>query len=229
MLNGATQMTQDEVDLIYEYLHENYEYQDGELFSKRKNRVIGHISEDGRMSLTLNKKILGRIILISIAKCVFIYHFKKCPKYIKHINNNPMDNKIENLAEINNRNTTLYNPKTRGVSKSRNKYRVILSIGNGKAKHIRSWDLEKDAECFYQNVTSLINSGEGLESAIQSSLLKFPTNNIKKRKYPIGVHPVNKRFACAMYANRKKIYIGTYDTPEEAYEEYLKAKNENTS
>lgn len=219
-------MTQEEVNLIYDYLHENYEYRNGELFSKRKNRVIGHISEDGRMSFTLNKKILGRVILISIAKCVFIYHFKKYPKYIEHINKNPMDNKIENLIETSTRKTTLYNPKTRGVSKSRDRYRVTFSLGNGKAKHIGSWDLEKDAECFYKSVTSMIDSGMDMNASIQSSLLKFPTNNIKKRKYPVGVHPVKNRFACSMYANRKKIYIGTYNTPEEAHEAYLKAKKE---
>src|SRR5271170_1477083 len=142
-------MTQDEVDIIYNYLHEHYEYKDGEFFSKRKNKIIGHISDDGRISFTINKKILGRVKLISIAKCVFIFHFKKCPQYIKHINKNPMDNKIENLSEAGNRKTTIYQPTTKGVSKSRDLYRVTFSMGNSKQKAIGAWTEKKDAEYFY--------------------------------------------------------------------------------
>ena len=113
-------MTQDEVDLIYNYLHENYEYRDGNLIRIKKTcngqAPVGHNmgyvftpSNKGRPTLRTSFTVNKKRYCINVDRLIFIFHFKILPQVIVHIDNNPMNNKIENLNaatsyDVNNKN-----------------------------------------------------------------------------------------------------------------------------
>ena len=99
-------MTQDEVDLIYDYLHENYRYEDGELiatkntFGQREGRAFGCVKlNPGNAYITavlvLNKKKYA----FALSWFVWIFFNKTCPRYISHLDGNRFNNKIDNLKE----------------------------------------------------------------------------------------------------------------------------------
>jgi len=100
-------MTQDEVDLIYDYLHENYEYWDGELIAKKttkgikKGRALGHFSyrRNGHPIIQGRIKINGKSYLIDVRKLIFIYHNKYDPKFVINKDGNILNSYIENLME----------------------------------------------------------------------------------------------------------------------------------
>lgn len=57
----------------------------------------------------------------------------------------------------------------------------------------------------------------------------FVKKNKNRGKYPIGVTPNHQRYMALMsnpLVNNTRYYLGTYDTPEEAFEVYKKAKEE---
>ena len=79
-------MTQDEVDLIYDYLHENYEYRDGELIRIKvcKNRKIGESlgsvnlsRRHGRLKIQCNISVNKKTYSMQLGHLIYLYHFKK--------------------------------------------------------------------------------------------------------------------------------------------------------
>ena len=61
---------------------------------------------------------------------------------------------------------------------------------------------------------------------------KTNSNNRRKYKNKTGYTGVTykqrlNKYQAQLYKNKKFVYLGLYDTPEEAYQVYLKAKNEN--
>jgi hypothetical protein len=104
-------MTHEEINLIYDYLHENYEYvAEGHLIRrfdlartcKRKGDRLGsffyHTNSEPYLmsSVTVNKKRYR----MKLIKLIFIYHKKHCPSRIYQIDKNPMNTRIENLEEV---------------------------------------------------------------------------------------------------------------------------------
>ena len=102
-------MTQEEVNLIYDYLHENFKYKDGDLIhkydtknkSKKQGERLGsffpHTIADPYLvsSVTINNKRYR----MKLIKFIFIYHNKYLPLRVYQIDHNPMNTKIENLEE----------------------------------------------------------------------------------------------------------------------------------
>lgn len=102
-------MTQDEVDKIYAYLHENYEYRGGELIRAKKisgsyvGKKFGSVfipSNKGRPTIRGDLNIEGKIRSINLDRAIFIYHTRTNPMAINHIDKNPFNNNIENLEEL---------------------------------------------------------------------------------------------------------------------------------
>ena len=100
-------MTQDEVDLIYDYLHENYEYRDGELIATKR---IGskEVGEPLGAFLQRSKRaeIIAAITLpgssrknFKLTTLIWIYHKKEYKKYIDFFDNDPANTNIDNLLE----------------------------------------------------------------------------------------------------------------------------------
>jgi hypothetical protein len=135
-------MTQDEA-------HKLFEYRDGVLFNKMQRGINGRIGErtgtlnqNGYWNVRVNNKQYKNHIII------FLMHHGYLPKFVDHIDGNPLNNKIENLRPAthaeNIQNAKTYNTSTTGIRnvswhKPLNKWRVQLQV-RGKKKHIGYFD-----------------------------------------------------------------------------------------
>lgn len=86
------------MEVTQELLHELFEYKNGELYwkiSPSNNVKIGDkagcLSSTGYLFVGIKNK------LYRCHRLIFLMHHGHLPKYIDHINNNPSDNRIENL------------------------------------------------------------------------------------------------------------------------------------
>lgn len=238
-------MTQEEVDLIYQYLHEYHEYKDGELIyiKSRSNRKIGDscgsfmYSGKGlpkiKSSITLN----GKYKTFGLAQLIYIYHYKKYFKYLKHIDNNPMNNSITNLLPSTLNEIKLSNSKfSKGYKKIKSNTEYIYKARvfyNKKYINIGSYKNTESANSAYKFAKKLIIDHPELSIEIIQNKIKekFPDSNLKiKNKYPKGVQKSGNKYCAYFYINKNGKFIqnriGYYYSPEEAHQAYLKAKKD---
>lgn len=136
-------MTQDEVDQIYDYLHENYEYRDGELIRKtsKQNNTIGEIrgfigKRDNNYCMQTSINVNGKKFRASLKKLIYLFHMKCYPQFLINIDGNVANNKIENLKEISKYESELpklinYKDKSKVGScycKDKKKYRASIKL-----------------------------------------------------------------------------------------------------
>ena len=130
--------------LTQELVKDLFEYRNGELYWKiaRQGIKIGNkagcVSNSGYLRTDINrKKYLNHRI-------IFLYHHGYLPKFLDHIDNNKINNRVENLREAtshqNNCNTKTRTDNTSGIKgvcwdKDVKKWRVQLQV-NGKKTHI---------------------------------------------------------------------------------------------
>ena len=234
-------MTQDEVDLIYNYLHENYEYREGELLCKRdgpgwkKGRRLGDLNY-GRSN---EKPFIGTVITIQGKKyyrrlhtLIYLFHYKCIPKYIKHLNTNTMDNRIENLepAEKSEFLTKHYyknEPQGYWVLKTKGGDKYVVSVEHKTNKvHIGCFNNKDDAlNAFYMARKLVIEEELSLSDIKILVLNKYKTHVQNKHGYR-GVVKSGNRYCSYISLNKIKTLVGWFDTPEEAHAAYLKAKEE---
>ncbi len=156
-------MTQDKVDLIYNYLHENYRYEDGRLFIKKwvsgrskKNLEAGHFhlpKNKGRVLERLHLRIDCKSIFINLDRAIFCFHYKIIPQCIEHVNGNPVDHKIENLKEsnsfkVNNKNISSWKGVRTYKGKHGIRYYPCLQI-HGKYKTLGGYNSYEEAHQAY--------------------------------------------------------------------------------
>lgn len=234
-------MTQDEVDLIYDYLHENYYYRDGELITKntrgcrKKCSSVGYFNYEFtwndpqvQVRLMVSKKSL----LIDIRKLIYIYHQKKWCKYIKNKDGNILNSKIENLISLE-RNPENYKNKPRhnnklnikgvSVTGEEKKYRATMTF-KGKQITLGRYDCINLAKNSYDKAKKLSNNFNG--TLYEFEYLLKEKGMLWKRKYPVGVCKARNKYSSTLIFNGNKKHIGTFNTPEEAHAAYLKAKEE---
>lgn len=151
-------MKQEDVEKVYKYLHDNYSYrEDGILIHRKTNQPwVGYESRNGKsllyeVSIRLNNKKLN----MSYSHAIYIYHHKEKPKYIAHVDGNPVNNQIENLKIetmtrriLLNDTTTKNKHRYKGVVKDGNKYYARLMI-NKKFKWISSHNTPEEAHQSY--------------------------------------------------------------------------------
>ena len=130
--------------LTQEFLLHIFDYKDGELYWKNKYKPTSSIKigdkagfiHKGYMALRMNKKYYA------IHRLIFMMHYGYFPKFIDHKDNNPLNNKIENLREAtsqqNNCNQKLSSRNTSGYknviwNKNYKKWQVLIRV-NGKMK-----------------------------------------------------------------------------------------------
>ena len=131
-------MTQEEVDLIYDYLHKNYYYRmDGLFLRKKDNSVVfgSQRSQKNNLMYSLNFYLSNKKIHIYYSHAVYLYHKKIKPKYLNYINNNFTDCRIENLElttmskrNLNSKIGTINKHGFKGVCKDGNKYYARIMI-----------------------------------------------------------------------------------------------------
>jgi hypothetical protein len=126
-----------ETILTKEFLHNLFNYCDGKLFWKIAFSQKVKIGQEAGTASTryiytgINKKIYANHRLI------FMMHHGYMPSKVDHIDGNPHNNRIENLRAATHAQNCL-NAKLRkdsktgikGVTKSGNKYRAVLSLGS---------------------------------------------------------------------------------------------------
>ena len=137
-------------ELTKEYLHEIFEYKDGELFWKVKRKRINLGDKAGRISKRGYKQIGVDGALYSSHRLIFFMHNGYLPETIDHINGNRADNRIENLREVTlsqNQMNRKFSKNSSGVKgvvwhKLNNNWMAQLRF-NGKNKYLGSFkDLE---------------------------------------------------------------------------------------
>lgn len=154
-------------EISQDYVRELFDYRDGGLYWKiSKGRVkigchAGTVQKNGYRHLRIDGKGYYAHRLI------FLFHYGYIPKYLDHIDGDPLNNDISNIREtttsqngMNRKKNNSYNSKTtssiyKGVSwhRQRNKWWVRIQI-NGKRKSIGLFTSETDAARAYDDAAN---------------------------------------------------------------------------
>jgi hypothetical protein len=96
-------MTPEEVQQIYDYLHETYEYKDGNLLRKDNKKILmGTVCGNTKKLLFTVSFRTGKVKRNwPYSHLIYMYHHKIKPDYLININGNPVDYRIENLRAVN--------------------------------------------------------------------------------------------------------------------------------
>lgn len=132
-----------------------FDYIDGKLFWKNRQSITKwrNGSEAGVVDFTGYRVINFNRKNIKTHRLIFLYHYGYIPKYIDHIDGNPLNNKIENLRECTlqqnswNRKTNKNNVSgIKGIwySKQRNKWKA--TIYSPFKKHLGYFDTIDEAK-----------------------------------------------------------------------------------
>jgi len=121
-------MSVNDFTLTREYLHELFEYKDGELFWVKNGKKAGTLdTQNNRYQVQINRKFY------KLHRIIFMMFHGYMPKEIDHIDGNPSNNKVNNLRQAtssqNNYNQKMPKTNTSGIKgvswdKNRNKWNV---------------------------------------------------------------------------------------------------------
>jgi hypothetical protein len=229
-------MNQDEVYLIYDYLHENYEYKDGDFI-----RIKGiHGSEVGRKMGSVKIHPNGDCYFVgsfSIAKkeynkrishLVYLYHHKEFPRFIHYLDGNKMNTNIENIVKTRLRHENI--KPTTFLQGNKTKYRVNVIV-EGYLMYLGSHNKESDAlqaiEVLKKYASDYSLTPQEIEKKTRNELglsEKGLSTSQKQRILPVGVDENRGRFRARIRIKGKKVNLGSYGTPEEAQKAYEEAR-----
>lgn len=227
-------MTQDEVDMIYEYLHENYRYEEGELIKIKNGRGygIGHklgsieTTFSGSLKMMIQLKINNKRYSRGIHQFIYLFHNKKLPRYVRHIDGNYTNNKIENLIEEMGAIKVNVNRSNKGYEKDGRGFRVNLAW-NKKKQTYGCYINEKIATDVYEYVKKLryfdLLNHQEIKLKVKEKFGKYTISSSLK---PKGYRFKDNLYQVRIKIDKKEKYIGSYKNPEEAHAAYLKAKKE---
>lgn len=231
-------MTQEEVNLIYEYLREHYEYVDGELIAKKQTKgkrigeKLGHFNTSSdypamKASININNKNYTS----PLSSFIYLYFKKTWEPNLELIDGNVTNTRIDNLKiKIRTCSASLKRINKGFLKENRNGrvvYRCLVSLGGKKISlgYYDSIEECKQINKFAKDILSKeLCTPEGVKEKVLSA---HPNAKIRiKQKCMPGVYVRGNKFRAAIYRNGHKINIGTYLTEEEAHAAYLKAKEE---
>ena len=127
--------------------------------TKKEKILKQNLDSTGYFIVGLRKDKKAKTIKVhQLVAMAFLNHIRCGHKLVvDHINDNQLDNRLENLQIITQRENTFktqgnYSSKYKGVSKSKldKKWRALIYI-NGKLKHLGTFTNEFDAHLAYQN------------------------------------------------------------------------------
>ena len=150
--------------ITQEYLREIFDYKDGELYWKKRisiritvGKKAGSFDKRDRIFVRINKK------LIALHRVIFAYHFGFFPKLIDHIDQNPLNNRIENLRPAtvsqNACNSKIPSNNTSGIKgvywhKKAKKWHARLKFEKKLVAH-KLFDKLKDAEVYIKKMREI--------------------------------------------------------------------------
>jgi hypothetical protein len=226
-------MTQDEVDLIYDYLHENFTYEEGNLI--RIKDTVFHKNGSSLGSFFYNcrtphEKVTLRLdkkdIHFPLSHLIFIFFNKRKPEVINHKDGNSLNNKIENLEPLTKvqmqhskrklKNFLGYSEKT--LKSGEKAYRSVISLKGTKVSLGQ----------FKNKEEAILNHSKAKKIILENAFLT--PDELRKmfriNKHLKGVFKRRYKFGARICTNYKTITIGYFKTEKEAHEAYLKAKKE---
>ena len=228
-------MTQDDADLIYNYLHEHFEYKEGDFYrikpihGSQIGRKMGalKIHPDGSAYLVGAFNINGKSYNKRIAHLVYLYHHKELPLYIRYLDKNKTNTKIENLKKTRLRQSNIQPRKFKQGSGTKYKINVII---NGKEMFLGSYSKEEYANKAIEIIENLACDysfpDESFEDKAREAI-GLPPRKVKlDRILPEGIDISKGRFRARIRHNGSRLNLGSYKTASEAREAYLNAKME---
>lgn len=238
-------MTEQEVQQIYDYLHENYRYEDGKLirlFDAMKSRqkqgdILGSFfyHTKGRPFMVTSVTINGIKKRCRLDKLIYLFHFKKMPERMDFIDGNPMNLHIENLILMNQSGIQHAVRKNHCIKAYKHKNKdgtegfSVQTKYNNKILRLGTYRTKKEATIVYQKAKKLILENKiNSEEIIETIKKEHPGSSLhikSKCGFP-GVSPRGNKFACTIRLNGIRKYLGLFETAEQAGDAYLKAKEE---
>jgi hypothetical protein len=228
-------MTEEEVELIYNYLHENYKYEDGELIRIKSTPGSNIGDRAGTISLDRGKRIVINVSvgsrknkrIISLANMIYIFHHKIKAKYINYIDGNYANTNIENLEEISKSKQLLIVLDGRGYTPLKDKngktrYHCQINIQE-ETISLGVFNNKKDARNLYLKAKNLYLNGASILEIKKKLISGKNDKNITGLK---GVRFVKGKYYGVFQVNKVRGYTKAFSTPEEAHAAYLKAKEE---
>ncbi len=232
-------MTEEEVQMIYDYLHENYEYKDGNLVAK-KNKIgatKGHslgtfnINENNSSGFLVQIKIKNKRFARGLHQYIYLYHNKSLPKYVMHLDGNVTNNKIENLIKYNG-NKVNANRDHKGYFQDKKGFRVVMSWDK-KKKTYGNFSSEQIAMEVFSKIKYLRYKKNLSHQEINKIInTEYWDKKIKNDKNIRGYKQEGGKYVARIRIKNKQITLGRFDSAQEAHQVYLKAKEnhaKNTS
>lgn len=244
-------MNQDEVDLIYNYLHENYEYVDGELIRKIKPKngtgkigdKLGNFfyhSKNKSAPLLRGDAYIPRRITLPLSHLIYIFHYKTKPRNLTYIDGNISNLCIENLQFLSGSKASLKTHASyegSGFTKIKNKmggvrYRANISL-NDKTITLGSYKTKEEAILIYKEAKKIIASGVSDRTDLKNLLNKNFSFCTAKPDHNTttglkGVSVKNGKFYARIRIKGIVVFYQKFDCARTAHEAYLKAKKELT-
>lgn len=145
-------MTEEEVELIYNYLHENYEYRDGELIAKTtsgrrlKGKEVGSsgkFESSGKPSIYIFLSIDMVQYKLLKQKMIYLFHYKKLAAKITFKDNNPFNCDIDNLLEASTNKLGF-----KGIYKNKSRFTAEIHR-NGITRNLGTYNTPEEAHAAY--------------------------------------------------------------------------------
>lgn len=232
-------MTEEEVQQIYDYLHEIYWYKDGELISKidcgkrhiYKGSKAGFIKQDSPsntqtyLRVTINKKSFDH----PISFFIFLYHKKMWPERIIFKDGNGMNSSIENLIlttkkQMEHEKAILKNGFYKKILKSgKVKYQALLNTSIGFI-YLGTYDSKKDAGDIHKHARSKYIKCKDEKQVYSFKKAITEEIHIKNASRYKGYVWDKNAYQVKIYHNKVVYQIGRYNTSEKAKQAYLEAK-----
>ncbi len=120
----------------YQTVHNIFYYKNGNLYwrdnrgtQKTKDKIAGSIGIDGRQTVIVNKKRQ------KVHRIIFLLCNKYLPKFVDHIDGNPLNNHIENLREC----TKSQNSQNMRYKINKSGVKAVNWHKKAKSWHVRIW------------------------------------------------------------------------------------------